>query len=371
MSKQWSRSRLSVVFTFGSLILCACESEGHQAMIESPSDSRSAVAPSDSFDDLCQASNTGVDSQTTCQATSSTADDDEVENPLSGAVYSSSAIELFWAGHENESETLTFDIYRDGSFVGSTRGASHFDDGLVAQTTYTYAVHPVALDGSHLNPWQLSLITLSNSEAVGASIDTETPSDNSASSDTNSSGSETNEDWITVEPEQPSEQIPTEDTQAEADTGSEQTSASSSSTDTDGNDAGDSSSSSAASSTSSEGTAATGSIERSLSANVTDGQLTLQWSAHINGDPVELFDVVGDANVLLSRTSETQYSMTVNSATQTVSVYAVTDLHRVFIGRAVVINGQLLANTDVARTMPYGRLEVRRQPTRQTGSARQ
>ncbi len=63
-----------------------------------------------------------------------------VEN-LSGEVYSSSAIELFWDVSDAGAGSF-FVISRDGVEVGLNDGRSFFEDGLASGTTFTYTVAP-------------------------------------------------------------------------------------------------------------------------------------------------------------------------------------------------------------------------------------
>lgn len=63
-----------------------------------------------------------------------------VEN-LTGEVYSSSAIELFWDVSEAGANDFFF-ISRDGVEVGFTNGRSFFEEGLESGTTFTYSVTP-------------------------------------------------------------------------------------------------------------------------------------------------------------------------------------------------------------------------------------
>ena len=60
---------------------------------------------------------------------------------VSTAVYSSSAIELFWSADPVEfPNVLMFNVYRDGELVAETDGRSFFDEGLLAGTNYVYTI---------------------------------------------------------------------------------------------------------------------------------------------------------------------------------------------------------------------------------------
>lgn len=61
---------------------------------------------------------------------------------LEGAVYSSSAVEIFWQLTEGATDITGFDVSRDGVLVSSRDARSFFDDGLMPSTTYFYEVIP-------------------------------------------------------------------------------------------------------------------------------------------------------------------------------------------------------------------------------------
>lgn len=78
---------------------------------------------------------------TTNDGTPSTNNPLDLLRDLSAAVYSSSAIELFWnADPVAFPNTLSFLIYRDDELVGETDGRSFFDEGLTPGTSYEYQV---------------------------------------------------------------------------------------------------------------------------------------------------------------------------------------------------------------------------------------
>ncbi len=67
------------------------------------------------------------------------ADGNSIE--LSSAVYSRTAIEIFWvADRPNNSDVYTFNVYRDNELLTTTDGRSYFEEGLSAGTTYQYTV---------------------------------------------------------------------------------------------------------------------------------------------------------------------------------------------------------------------------------------
>lgn len=75
---------------------------------------------------------------------------------LRAAVYSETALELFW--ERDGGPTRRYEIRRDGDIVGTTDGTSFFDDALDPGTAYRYRV--IALEGGHRSePSSLSLTT--------------------------------------------------------------------------------------------------------------------------------------------------------------------------------------------------------------------
>ena len=78
---------------------------------------------------------------------------------LSGSVYSSSALELFWAADAAAANgDLKFEVYRDGALVSETDGRSFFDSNLMPGTSYLYTVDYVA-NGVALDSASLTLQT--------------------------------------------------------------------------------------------------------------------------------------------------------------------------------------------------------------------
>ena len=57
-----------------------------------------------------------------------------------GAVYSRSAVEVFWQKPSGW-EPKYYEVFRDAEFLGFTEGTSWFDEGLLADTTYIYEIY--------------------------------------------------------------------------------------------------------------------------------------------------------------------------------------------------------------------------------------
>ncbi|MFK7892871.1 MAG: endonuclease/exonuclease/phosphatase family protein [Granulosicoccus sp.] len=78
---------------------------------------------------------------------------------VSSAVYSSSAIELFWAADPADfPDELTFAILRDGETVGETDGRSFFEEGLMPATAYEYTIEYL-INGVPVESASLSVTT--------------------------------------------------------------------------------------------------------------------------------------------------------------------------------------------------------------------
>jgi len=67
---------------------------------------------------------------------------------LSGLVYSSSTLELFWERINGTVAVEHYEIYRDGSLLKTEKGQSHVDRGLMPSTTYQYQILVRYSDGS-------------------------------------------------------------------------------------------------------------------------------------------------------------------------------------------------------------------------------
>lgn len=67
---------------------------------------------------------------------------------LTVAVYSSSAIELFWDRSTDNGLITSYQIYRDGTALTMSEGNSYFDDSLVPGTQYQYSVSAIDDDGN-------------------------------------------------------------------------------------------------------------------------------------------------------------------------------------------------------------------------------
>lgn len=82
-----------------------------------------------------------------------------VEN-LSGTVYSSTSVELFWdRAHSSGVNVVSYTVSRNGSHVATTDGVSFFDEGLMAGTGYTYAVRAVDANGVQSAAEEVQLMT--------------------------------------------------------------------------------------------------------------------------------------------------------------------------------------------------------------------
>ncbi len=82
---------------------------------------------------------------------------------LSGQVYSSSAVEIFWqAAVSNDSVVTGYEVRRNGDLVASLDGLSYFDDGLRAGTEYTYNVRAIDANGNAGEYQSVSLRTNAN-----------------------------------------------------------------------------------------------------------------------------------------------------------------------------------------------------------------
>lgn len=79
---------------------------------------------------------------------------------LSGAVYSSSALELFWdPALAGNSSVVAYRVTRDGVTVDTFDGLSFFDQNLASGTTYRYEVSAIDADGNESDARALQLTT--------------------------------------------------------------------------------------------------------------------------------------------------------------------------------------------------------------------
>ncbi len=78
---------------------------------------------------------------------------------LTGLVYSSSALELFWQPPADSSEYYQYQVVRDGHLLETNDGRSFFDSGLQPSTDYTYEVLTVDRQGMAGPAVSLSLKT--------------------------------------------------------------------------------------------------------------------------------------------------------------------------------------------------------------------
>jgi len=80
--------------------------------------------------------------------------DDDTNGPstvseLTGTVYSSTAVEIFWEPATSENATIaSYEIKRDGELVETRDGRSFFEEGLEPDTEYTYNVRAVDSNGN-------------------------------------------------------------------------------------------------------------------------------------------------------------------------------------------------------------------------------
>lgn len=78
---------------------------------------------------------------------------------LTGSVYSSSALEIFWSVPEHSAPDNQFEIYRDELLMDTFDGRSFFDSGLAAATSYTYTVTTIGQNGDRSSSVSIDLIT--------------------------------------------------------------------------------------------------------------------------------------------------------------------------------------------------------------------
>ncbi len=88
---------------------------------------------------------------------------------LEGAVYSSSAVEIFWQLSESVTGIKGFDVKRDGVLVDSNDGRSFFEEGLSPSTKYVYEVTAFDDSGSVGAPVAVELMTRSGNPGSGVS----------------------------------------------------------------------------------------------------------------------------------------------------------------------------------------------------------
>lgn len=88
---------------------------------------------------------------------------------LSGEVYSSTALELFWNYDDRDNTPAYVDVYRNGVLVANNDGRSFFDEGLIPGTAYDYDVLASDANGSLLTKGHIRLSTRS---AGGSTVET-------------------------------------------------------------------------------------------------------------------------------------------------------------------------------------------------------
>ncbi len=80
--------------------------------------------------------------------------DDDSDGPsavpeLTGSVYSSTALEIFWAPSESEDATIAnYEIKRDGELIETRDGLSFYEQDLEPDTEYTYSVRAIDSNGN-------------------------------------------------------------------------------------------------------------------------------------------------------------------------------------------------------------------------------
>ena len=75
---------------------------------------------------------------------------------VSGIVYSSSALEVFW---QRLDAGVSYRIERDGQLLDERDGLSFFDSALSAATTFIYSISALAADGSVISNDTITLTT--------------------------------------------------------------------------------------------------------------------------------------------------------------------------------------------------------------------
>lgn len=93
-------------------------------------------------------------------------DNGELDSPVSavesltGAVYSSTALEVFWdAAISEDARVVSYRVLRDGELVANSGAFSLFEEGLDAGTTYVYSVTAIDANGSEGPETTLELTT--------------------------------------------------------------------------------------------------------------------------------------------------------------------------------------------------------------------
>jgi len=90
---------------------------------------------------------------------------------LTGTVYSSTALELFYSNTEAGSSAVTYNILRDGVVIRENSVAtSQFDAGLAVNTTYRYDVEAV-LDGRIISTDSISLTTFDEGSGATSTLE--------------------------------------------------------------------------------------------------------------------------------------------------------------------------------------------------------
>jgi chitodextrinase/endonuclease/exonuclease/phosphatase family metal-dependent hydrolase len=78
---------------------------------------------------------------------------------LTGAVYSSTAVEIFWDIDQESRRAVGFNVLRDGELLTSRNARSYFEEGLMPGTRYRYEVIAYDADGNQSRPQEIELTT--------------------------------------------------------------------------------------------------------------------------------------------------------------------------------------------------------------------
>lgn len=86
---------------------------------------------------------------------------------LTGLVYSSSTVELFWERASSAVAVQGYEVFRDGVLLTSTQGISHVDRNLMPNTAYQYQVQALFADGTRSQPTQVYTLKTFQSGSFG------------------------------------------------------------------------------------------------------------------------------------------------------------------------------------------------------------
>ncbi|WP_285369853.1 endo alpha-1,4 polygalactosaminidase [Streptomyces sp. RKAG293] len=114
-----------------------------------------------------------------------------VPSGLSATGSTGSSVSLSWSASTDNVGVAGYDVYRNGTKVGSASGTSYTDSGLTAATTYQYQVKARDAAGNV----SAGSTTVSKATTSSASTDTQAPSVPSGLSATGSTGSSVSLSW--------------------------------------------------------------------------------------------------------------------------------------------------------------------------------